>query len=86
MKIFNWNLIYDCISMSYRPSLSFVVLDQLLTELFPLMFTFSFPDFFFALDEMRNLNFFYMASSWIVVDQVRVSVHLTLFWLNYDRL
>jgi hypothetical protein len=46
MKIFNWNLIYNYISMSYRPSLSFVMLEQLLTGLFPLMFTFSFPDFF----------------------------------------
>jgi hypothetical protein len=35
MKIINRNLIYDYISMSYRPSLSFVTLDQLLTELFP---------------------------------------------------
>jgi hypothetical protein len=58
MKIFNWNLIYDYILMSYRPRLSLVTLDQLLTELFPLMFTFSFLDFFFALDEVRNLKFF----------------------------
>jgi hypothetical protein len=58
MKIFNQNLIYDYISMSNRPSLSFDTLDQLLTELFPFMFTFCFPGFFFALDEVRNLKFF----------------------------
>jgi hypothetical protein len=45
MKIINWNSLYDYISMSYRPSLSFVTLDQLLIELFPLI-TFSFPDLF----------------------------------------
>ena len=59
MKILNWNLTYDYISMSYRPSLSFVTLDQLLTELFPLMFTFSFPDFFWHWMKWRIWNFLY---------------------------
>ena len=78
MKIFNWNLIYDYISMSCRPSLSFVTLDQILTELLPLMFIFSFPDFFCpGWSEVPEI--FYMAFSWIVVDQVWVSVHVTFF-------
>jgi hypothetical protein len=59
MKIFNWNLIYDYISMSYRPSLSFVTLDLLLTELFPLMFTFSFPDVFLPWMKWGIWNFLY---------------------------
>ena len=59
MKIFNWNLIYDYISVSYRPSLSFVMLDQLLTELLPLMFTISFPDFFLPWMKWGIRNFLY---------------------------
>jgi hypothetical protein len=83
MKIFNWNLIYDYISMSYRPSLSFVTLDQFLTELFSLMFTFSFPDFFF-LPRMKSQiwNFLYGFLLYSYTYQVRVSVHFTFFWLN----
>jgi hypothetical protein len=73
------------ISMSYRSSLSFFTLDQLLTELFPLMFTFSFPDFFLT-GWSEESEIFYMASSWIVIYQVRVSVDLTFLWLNYGPL
>jgi hypothetical protein len=41
----------------YRSSLSFVMLDLLLTELFPLMFI-VISDFFFALDEGSNLKYY----------------------------
>ena len=78
MKILNWNLTYDYISMSYKPSLSFVTLDQLLTELFPLMF-----QTFFCPGWSEESEIFYISFFWIVVDQVRVSVHFTFFWPNY---
>jgi hypothetical protein len=42
-----------------RPSLSLVTLDQLLTELFPLMFTFSLSDFFFNWMKWGIWNFLY---------------------------
>jgi hypothetical protein len=40
LKIFNWYLICE----RYRSSLSFVLLDLFLSELFPLMITVNFPD------------------------------------------
>jgi hypothetical protein len=89
IKIFNWYLIYDFISVSYRSSFSFVTLDILLTELFPLMFTFTFLDFFF-LPWMKwgVWNFFCMASSWIVIDQVEFRYIWPIFdWImSLDKL
>jgi hypothetical protein len=86
-SLVNGNLTYG-ISMSYRSSLSFVTLDLLLTEIFPLMFAFSFPDsffffFFFCLGWSEESEFFFRwLHSWIVIDQVWVSVQLTLFnWI-----
>jgi hypothetical protein len=37
MKILHWNFIYDFVLNSYRSSLSFIMLDLLLTELCPMM-------------------------------------------------
>jgi hypothetical protein len=77
----------DYISMNYRLSLSFFMVDQLLTELFPLMFTFSFPDFkgfFFFLPWMKwgIWKFLYGFLFNRLIYQVRILVHLTFFdWI-----
>jgi hypothetical protein len=60
---------------SGRPSLSFVTLDQVLTELFSLM-----SGLFFCPGWSEESEIFYMASSWIVIDQVGVLVHLTFLY------
>jgi hypothetical protein len=55
---------YNVTLNSYRSSLSFAVLDQLLTEFFPLIIIVSFLDLL-ALNEDIHV-----ALSWIIIDQV----------------
>jgi hypothetical protein len=58
MKIFNWNMIYDLVFVSYRSSVSFVMLDLLLTELCPLTEDkYQFSEVFSALDGDIQLEF-----------------------------
>ena len=90
MQIMKWNLVRLFTMMSYRSSLSFVVIDQYLPELSPLDLEFSWK-FLFSGHILDNFfeywnETWYGCLQWWATDQVWVSLLLIDIWPSYGPL